>query len=433
MRWSLGEDYEVLQAGNREGAIQQFKEALPLVVLLDLGLPPCPNLTDEGLETLAEILEKGPKTKVIIISGQGERENALEAIGRGAYDFMSKPVDMDELKLVLKRCFYVAELERDFFAMQRVYGNTDFEGMLGNSPAMETVFNLIRKVSTTDAPVMILGESGTGKEMVASAIHRQSARHDGPFTPINCSAIPETLLESELFGHEKGSFTGAEGTRIGKIEQADGGTLFLDEIGEVPLNVQVKLLRFLQEQYIERVGGREMIPVNTRIVAATNADLQEGLKDGSFREDFYFRLAVVEINLPSLRERGDDAEFLAKAFLKRFAAETGNGKLKFSAAAMRAIINHQWSGNVRELQNRVRRSTIMCDGNLITPEDLQLSDSDASSTASRTLKEARDNLEREMVEAALLKHKGRVTAASSELGISRPTFYEIMERLGIER
>ncbi|MDQ8201277.1 PEP-CTERM-box response regulator transcription factor [Pelagicoccus enzymogenes] len=432
MRWSLGTDYEIFQAGNREGAIQQFKENTPPVVLLDLGLPPRPNLVDEGMNTLAEIVQIAPKTKVIIISGQGERENALEAIGRGAYDFMSKPVDTDELQLVLKRCYYVADLERDYVSMQRKLNEDAFEGMLGTSEPIQKVFNLVRKVATSDAPVMILGESGTGKEMVANAIHNRSSKADGPFVAINCSAIPESLLESELFGHEKGSFTGADSTRVGKIEQADGGTLFLDEIGEVPLNVQVKLLRFLQESYIERVGGREQIPVKARIVAATNADLKKGMEDGTFREDFYFRLSVVELNLPPLRERGEDIDFIATSFLKRFAAEAGNGGLSFSSAALKAIRAYPWSGNVRELQNRVRRAAIMAEGNKVAPEDLQLP-SDRKLPSGTTLKEAREALEKEMIEAALKKHKNKVTAAAAELGISRPTFYELLDRLGIKR
>jgi len=432
MRWSLGTDYEIFQAGNCEGAIQQFKQNTPPVVLLDLGLPPRPNLVDEGMNALAEIVQIAPKTKVIIISGQGERENALEAIGRGAYDFMSKPVDTEELQLVLKRCYYVTDLEREYVSMQKKLNEDAFEGMLGTSEPMQKVFGLVRKVATSDAPVMILGESGTGKEMIANAIHSRSSQASGPFVAINCSAIPESLLESELFGHEKGAFTGADSTRIGKIEQADGGTLFLDEIGEVPLNVQVKLLRFLQESYIERVGGRETIPVQTRIVAATNADLKKGMADGTFREDFYFRLSVVELNLPPLRDRGEDIEYLATSFLKRFAAEAGNGKLVFSAAAMKGIRSYPWSGNVRELQNRVRRAAIMAEGNKVSPEDLQLP-TDRSIPAGSTLKEAREALEKEMIEAALKKHKNKVTAAAAELGISRPTFYELLDRLGIKR
>jgi len=432
MRWSLGSDYEILQAGNREGALKEFSARRPAVVLLDLGLPPRPNLVDEGMETLAEVLLMDPKAKVIVVSGQGERENALEAIGRGAFDFMSKPVDTDELQLVLKRCFYVADLERDYLEMQRKVSEESFEGILGTSDSMQKLFVLVKKVAVSDAPVMVLGESGTGKEMIASAIHKRSSFSAGPFVPINCSAIPEGLLESELFGHEKGSFTGADSTRAGKIEQADGGTLFLDEIGEVPLNVQVKLLRFLQENYIERVGGREAIPVQTRIVAATNADLKKRMAKGAFREDFYFRLAVIELSVPPLRDREGDIDYLATSFLGRYAAEAGKGKLAFSAAALKAMRSYPWPGNVRELQNRVKRAAIMAEGKKAAVEDLQLP-SDAVVPTATTLRQAREILEREMIQAALRKHNNKVTGAAAELGISRPTFYELLDRLGIKR
>ena len=370
MRWSLSSDYEILQAGNREGALQQFKDNAPSVVLLDLGLPPRPNLTEEGMNTLAEIVQAAPKTKVIIISGQGERENALEAIGRGAYDFMSKPVDTDELKLVLKRCFHVADLERDYVKMQRKLSEDAFEGMLGTGEPMQKIFNLVRKVATSDAPVMVLGESGTGKEMIANAIHNRSSRRDGPFVPINCSAIPESLLESELFGHEKGSFTGADSTRIGKIEQARGGTLFLDEIGEVPLNVQVKLLRFLQESYIERVGGREMIQVDTRIVAATNADLKKGMADGTFREDLYFRINVLGITLPPLRDRVEDIDDLAKFFMARTAQQTERPTPHLARDGLDWLRAHDWPGNVRELENTLFRAVALLDGDVLGARDL---------------------------------------------------------------
>ena len=434
MRWSLAKDYEIVEAGNRQGAVSTFKESNPDLVLLDLGLPPSPNLPTEGLAALEEILTENPQARVIIISGQGERENALEAIGKGAYDFMSKPVETDELKIVLKRCLSLLSLQKDYLKKQTtVPAESEFEGMLGESNAMLKVFNLIKKVGPSDAPVMILGESGTGKEMVANAIHLNSSRANKPFVAINCSAIPEALFESELFGHEKGSFTGADSTRIGKIEQANGGTLFLDEIGEVPLSVQVKLLRFLQEKYIERVGGREAIQVETRVVAATNADLNKGMADGTFREDFYFRLSVVELNLPPLRERDNDIDFIANSFLKRFGSEAGNPSLKFGKAALEAIRTYPWTGNVRELQNRVRRAAIMSEGNTVSVEDLQLPAKSSHSQNGSSLKEAKESLEREMVVAAMKKHKGKITAAASELGISRPTFYEMLDRLGIER
>ena len=432
MKWGLAEEYEIAQAFDRPSAIERFRVHQPLVVLLDLGLPPHPNAPDEGLSTLSEILEIEPKTKVVIASGQGERENTLQAIGSGAYDFMSKPIDMDELQLLLKRCFHVAQLEREYLDMKRQTQADAFEGMVGSSKPMQAVFDTIRKVATSDASVMILGESGTGKEVAARAIHQQSNRRDEAFVAINCSAIPENLLESELFGHEKGSFTGAHAQHIGKIEQSKGGTLFLDEIGEVPLPVQVKLLRFLQEGYIERVGGRETIQVNSRILAATNADLKKGMTDGSFREDFYFRLAVIELKLPALRDREDDLSVIATALLQRFAIENSKEGLSFAKKTFTSMYQHPWTGNVRELQNRIKRAVIMCDGKTISPEDMELSGS-SGTVIGQTLKEARENLERELVELALRKHRGSITAAASELSVSRPTFYELMDRLGIER
>jgi two-component system NtrC family response regulator len=368
----------------------------------------------------------------VIISGQGEKEVALRAVGAGAYDFLNKPVEMDELKLLLKRCFHVAQLEREYRDMQlRVQGDS-FEGFLGSSPPMQAVFESIRKVATTDAPVLILGESGTGKEMTARAIHQRSSRKDGPFIAINCSAIPESLMESELFGHEKGSFTGAHVQRKGRIEVSSGGTLFLDEVGEIPLPVQVKLLRFLQEQTIERVGGRQEIQVDTRVVAATNANLKKGLSEGTFREDLFYRLAVVQIVLPPVRDRGDDIFLLAQAFMQQFAGESNKSGLTFGQDAIRAIRRHPWPGNVRELQNRVRRAVIMSSGKRLTAADLELAQA-GDSMEGLSLKDAREALEKEMIIRALKKHSNKITAAAIELGVSRPTFYELMEKLGVQK
>ena len=316
--------------------------------------------------------------------------------------------------------------------MQQSVRGDSFEGLLGSGPRMQTVFDSIRKVATTDAPVLILGESGTGKEMTARAIHQRSSRKNGPFVAINCSAIPESLIESELFGHEKGSFTGAHAQRKGRIEHSIGGTLFLDEIGEIPLPIQVKLLRFLQEQCIERVGGRQEIPVDTRVIAATNADLKKALAAGSFREDLFYRLAVIQIILPPLRERDDDIILLAQSFLRRFGAENGKPNVAFGPDATRAIRQYPWPGNVRELQNRVRRAVIMGEGKRLTPGDLEL-EANAGAGQGTTLKEARERLESEMVRQALRKHGGRITSAAIELGISRPTLYELMDKLGIEK
>lgn len=431
MKWGLGQEYEVFLAEDRRAALALFSEHRPPVTLLDLGLPPRPADPIEGLEALSEMLAQDNLAKIIIISGQGEKANALRAVGAGAYDFLPKPVDLELLKLLLNRAFHIASLEREFRQVQQIRGET-FEDMLGTSPQMQQVFNSIRKVATSDAPVLVLGESGTGKEMVAQAIHRRSARKDGPFVAINCSAIPETLLESELFGHEKGSFTGAHMQRKGRIETASGGTLFLDEIGELPALLQVKLLRFLQEQCIERVGGRQPIQVDTRIVAATNVDLKKAIVEGRFREDLYYRLAVVVINLPPLRDRENDVRLLANEFLRRAAAKVGKNGLAFDHDALRALNSHSWPGNVRELDNRVKRAVIMADGKRLTVEDLELGELGGAPRAT-TLKEAREALEREMIQKMLRKYSGKIAPAAAELGVSRPTLYELMDKLGLKR
>ena len=432
MKWALAQDYEILLAEDRVSAMESFRSARPAVVLLDLGLPPHPNSPDEGLAALSELLALDRLAKIVVVTGQGEKDNALGAIGAGAYDFLCKPVEMEDLKLLLRRCFHVAQLEREYREMQQYFLGDAFENMLGTSSPMRAVFDSIRKVATTDAPVLLLGESGTGKEMAALALHHRSPRKDGPFVTINCSAIPESLLESELFGHEKGAFTGAHVQRKGRIESANGGTLFLDEIGEIPLALQVKLLRFLQEQRIERVGGRQEIQIDARFIAATNADLKKGLKDGTFREDLYYRLSVVQIVLPPLRERADDIPLLAQSFLQRFAAEVGKAGLAFDREALRAMKRYSWPGNVRELENRVRRAVIMTEGKRLTVQDLELAQSTTEFHAT-TLKEARETLEREMIQQALRKHSGRIAPAAVELGISRPTLYELMEKLKIAK
>jgi two-component system NtrC family response regulator len=430
MKWALLNDYELYMAGDRAGALAAFATNRPTVTLLDLGLPPRPNDSEEGLAALSAILVSDPLAKVIIVSGQGEKQNAIRAVGAGAYDFLCKPLDMDELGLVLKRCVYLADLEQEYRAMQHSGRAEVFEDMLGASPQMQAVFDFIRKVAPTNAPALILGESGTGKEMVARALHRRSAQKDGPFVAINCNSIPENLLESELFGYEKGAFTGAERQRKGHVETATGGTLFLDEIGELPASVQVKLLRFLQEKCFQRVGGRQEIQSDARVVAATNKNLQELAAAGLFREDLYFRLAVMVIRMPALRERLDDALLLAKAFLENYSAEQTKPGLTFAPDGLRALSLHGWPGNVRELQNRVRRAVVMADGKRVTARDMELTDT-LSGLHPETLKEAKENLEREMVQEALRRRGGKVTAAALDLGVSRPTLYELMEKLGI--
>lgn len=430
MKWALCDNYELFMAGDRPGAIAAFTAHTPAVTLLDLGLPPSQNGPEEGSAVLSELLAIDPLAKVIVVSGQGEKHNALQAVGTGAYDFLCKPVEMDELRLVLQRCIYLAELEQEYRAMQQIAPDSSFEAMLGHSSQMQSVFESVRKVAPTNAPVLILGESGTGKEMVAQALHRRGARNNGPFVAINCNAIPENLLESELFGHEKGAFTGAHTQRKGHIEAAAGGTLFLDEIGELPHAVQVKLLRFLQEKSFQRVGARQEIQSDARVVAATNRNLQDFVAQGKFREDLYFRLAVVVIKVPPLRDRGQDVTLIAQEFLRNYCAEHAKPGLTFAPDALRALTNHNWTGNVRELQNRVRRAVIMADGKRITAADLELTGAMAA-LPSQSLKEARENVEREMVQEALRRHKGKITSAALDLGISRPTLYELMDKLGI--
>mgnify|MGYP000552973493 FL=1 len=440
-------DYNVALAGDRKEAIDRFREHRPQVVLLDLGLPPNPNDTTEGMATLAALLTLDRSSKIIIVSGQSDRENAMRAIGAGAYDFLSKPLDLEQLRLLLQRCVFVSELERDYRQLQDEERPGMFEGILGSNEKMEEVFKTVGKVAKATAPVLILGESGTGKEMIANAIHRRSPFKSKPFVAINCNAIPENLIESELFGYEKGAFTGANTQKIGLIETAAGGTLFLDEIGDLPPPVQVKMLRFLQEKRIQRVGGRQEIEVDARVLAATHVDLTAAIKEGRFREDLYFRLAVVVCKLPPLRDRGDDVILLAQDFLKRFGKQNGRENLSFDPQALKAIARYPWPGNVRELQNRIQRGVIMADTRRITCEDLEIASSSGIGEAgipfaagttvdvsqAGGLKEARETLERELVSQALERCDGNISAAAKELGVSRPTFYELMNKLGISK
>ena len=432
MKWALVQDYEVFLAEDRAGALDLLRQEKPTVVTLDLGLPPNPAEVTEGFAALADILAEDNLVKVIIITGQGEKDNALKAVAEGAYDFFIKPIHLDELKVVIKRAFYVSQLERENRVLQQQGAGLPFAEMLGRSPQMEEVITTIRKVATTDVSVLINGESGTGKELVARAIHQHSNRSSGPFVVINCGAIPENLLESELFGHEKGSFTGAHMQRRGLIEMAQGGTLFLDEIGELPLGLQVKLLRFLQEQTIERVGGRVQISIDARVLAATNQDLQKAVAEGRYREDLFFRLGVITIALPPLRNREGDLLLLANAFLQRYAQEARRKITGFTQQAVRAMSQYAWPGNIRELENRIRRAVIMAEGAKINPLDLEL-ETAKGKYYGLTLKEAREAMEKELILKALQRNKGKVTQTADELGISRPTLYELMEKLGIQK
>jgi two-component system NtrC family response regulator len=427
LRYALQGEYQVALAGSRAEALAAMGEAAPAVVTLDLGLPPQPNTAEEGLQALDEILAAAPAAKVIVITGNTDRANALAAVERGAFDFHLKPVDLDSLKVVLRRAAYLARLERESQEQARRQEEAiRFTDILGSTPKMREIFGVIQRVAKTDATVLCQGESGTGKELVARAIHAHSPRKNGPFVAINCGAIPETLLESELFGHERGAFTGAHTQRKGRIETANGGTLFLDEITEMSLALQVKLLRFLQEREIERVGGREPIPIDVRVIAASNKNLEDALRTGAFREDLYYRLSVVTINLPPLRERGEDVALLAKAFLRRN-AQALKRKLRFSPAALEAIVKYSWPGNIRELENKVHRAVIMAVGRIIEPADLELNVA-GTLEALPTLREARDQSERKLLVDALVRSQGNISRAAQALGISRPTFHDMLAK-----
>jgi len=432
MKWGLSEEYEVFLAEDRSSAMELFKKEAPQVVTLDLGLPPKPTGVEEGFLALEQIIEHDPLAKVTVITGRDEKEYAMTAIGRGAYDYLNKPIQIDELRIILGRAFQFSKLEREHRDLQERSREESFEGILGTSPRMQEVFSMIRKVATTDAPVLIVGESGTGKELTAQAIHNRSARNNKPLVIINCGAIPENLLESELFGHEKGAFTSAHTGRLGRIELAKGGTLFLDEIGELPVHLQVKLLRFLQEQQIERVGGRKTITIDARVIAASNTDLIQAINEGLFREDLYYRLGVVVISLPPLRDRGTDLRLLAVALLRKYAAEFNPKIAGFNAQALGAIQRHSWSGNVRELENRIKRAVIMAEKRKITPSDLELSSPNEKYNG-LGLKAAREALEKDLINRALEESSGNITRAARELGISRPTLYEMMAKLGVDR
>lgn len=427
---ALDDEYEVMSATNRSEALKLAVSQKPGVVTLDLGLPPRPDTVQEGIRTLKELLRISPELKVIIVSGQDERQNAVMALEEGAFDFLAKPYELEELKVVLKRAFFIRDLGRVEDALA---GDEEgsFLGMVGASPAIQEVFARIRRVSGSDASVLILGDSGTGKELAAQAIHQLSSRRDGPMIPINCGAIPSELLESELFGHEKGSFTGAHASRPGRIELAEGGTLFLDEIGEMPHLLQVKLLRFLQEGQIERVGGREVTHVNTRVVAASNQDLQASMESGAFRQDLFYRLAVIVIEMPPLRMREGDIPLLASHFLKKYAGDARRTVRGFTRQALIAMSKYPWPGNVRELENRVRRAVILSNSSQISISDLELEEV-GDAVAESGLMEAREKLEKEMILRALERNQGNKSRTAEDLKISRPTLYDLMEKFSIE-
>jgi two-component system NtrC family response regulator len=431
LRWCF-EDYDVCTAGDRESAIAEIRRHEPVVVLQDLGLPPKPDGVEEGLLTLSEILKLAPHTKVIVVTGHGDQQNALTAVGQGAYDFYEKPVDTDTLKLIVERAFSISRLEAENRRLQEVASDSPLDGIVAASEGMLAVCRMIEKVAPADVTTLLLGESGTGKELLARSLHRLSPRKDNAFVAINCAAIPENLLESELFGHEKGAFTGAVKTTPGKVELADGGTLFLDEIGDLPLPLQAKMLRFLQERVIERIGGRTEIPVDVRVICATHRDLPELIQAGEFREDLYYRINEATIRVPPLRERQGDTLLLARAFLEKFAAELKRPIKGFTPQAIEAIETYDWPGNVRELENRVKRAVIMADGTQVSPEDLELPlDGDDAGKDPFNLREVREKAESQAILRALARADGNVSKTAELLGVTRPTLYNLMKKYGV--
>lgn len=431
LRWSF-DQFETLTAADRESALAQIHRHNPAVVTMDLGLPPDADSVSEGFRLLEQILTAAPDTKVIVLTGQNDRTNALRAIGLGAYDFFAKPFEPELLTLTIDRAFRLYDLQQENRRLQSMQHPPALAGLLTRNAEMLRVCRTIEKVANSSATVLLLGESGTGKEILARGVHEASPRKNERFVAINCAAIPENLLESELFGYEKGAFTGAAKTTPGKIESAHGGTLMLDEIGDLPHTLQAKLLRFLQERVIERLGGRQEIPVDVRIVCATHQDLKALIKEGRFREDLFYRLAEIIINIPPVRDRKGDAALLAHAFVRRFSAEQNRGNMTLSEDATRAIELHPWPGNVRELENCIKRAVIMADGLQITREDIGLEQTKDNSSEFIDLRRIRDEAERNAVVTALSRANGNVVRAAEVLGISRPTLYDLMHRLGLK-
>ncbi|RDE51062.1 MAG: PEP-CTERM-box response regulator transcription factor [Candidatus Accumulibacter meliphilus] len=431
MRWAF-DQYETLTADDRENALAQIRRYQPPVVTMDLGLPPDADSVSEGFKLLEEILTLAPDTKIIVLTGQNDRSNALRAIALGAYDFFAKPFEIEMLGLTIDRAYRLHELQRENKRLQSMQQPDVLSGLLTRDPALLRVCRTIERVSVSDATVLLLGESGTGKEILARAVHESSARRGERFVAINCAAIPENLLESELFGYEKGAFTGAARMTPGKIETANNGTLMLDEIGDLPHSLQAKLLRFLQERVVERIGGRQEIPVNVRIVCATHQNLKSLISGGGFREDLYYRLAEIVVNIPPLRDRSGDPALLAHAFVRRFAEEQNRGAMTMREDAVRAIEAHLWPGNVRELENCIKRAVIMAEGNQLTADDIGLSGVESPDAVLLDLRQARDDAERRVIIAAMARADGNVVKAAELLGVSRPTLYDLMHRFGLK-
>ena len=431
LRWCF-EGYEVIIAGDRATAVAELKKHPFPVMTMDLGLPPDAGGTSEGFAALEQILAEYPHTKVIVVTGNNERENALKAVALGAYDFFHKPIDSDLLGFIVNRAYRLHELENENRRLHSQQPESPLQGVLTGSPEMLNVCRTIEKVAPADATVLVLGESGTGKELMARSIHGLSQHADGPFVAINCAAIPETLLESELFGYEKGAFTGAAKQTPGKIETASGGTLFLDEIGDLPMALQAKLLRFLQERVIERVGGRKEIPVDVRVVCATHKDPQALIKETQFREDLYYRVSEITVRIPPLRERVGDVLLLGRAFLEKYSRQHGSQMHRFSKDALAALEGYHWPGNVRELENRVKRAVIMAEHKQITARDLELGTESSNNQQTFDLREIRETAEKQAILRALSHCGGKISQAAELLGVSRPTMYDLIKKYNMK-
>jgi two-component system NtrC family response regulator len=430
LKWALS-DFEVVFAGDRQSTISQLRRFEPSVVTLDLGLPPDPDNASEGLQALQEILSLAPLTKVIVVTGNNDKENALKAISMGAYDFYQKPIDSDTINILIQRALNLTRLENE----NRLLSTTkpSMGRIIGNSEAIQGISRKAEKIASTDITTLLLGESGTGKEVFARSIHEHSQRKDNNFVAINCASIPENLLESELFGYEKGAFTGANKTTIGKVETAKGGTLFLDEIGDMPLGLQAKMLRFLQERVIERVGGRSEISVDVRVICATHRDLPGMVKDETFREDLYYRVGEISILIPPLRDRDEDVVLLARTFLNQYKEEYGNKVKGFSDHAIKAMLAHKWPGNIRELQNKLKSAVVLAEGTLIEPDDLGLSlSSDETEQTTLNLREVRELAESKAIRRAFHQSEQNMSRTAELLGVTRPTLYALIDKYRLD-
>ncbi|MFZ0468711.1 MAG: PEP-CTERM-box response regulator transcription factor [Thiogranum sp.] len=431
LKWCF-EGYDVIIASDREAALSELEKYRPPVVTLDLGLPPDADGTSEGFQTLEDILTRAPATKVIVVTGNNDRAHALQAVGMGAYDFFYKPIDAELLGFIVNRAYRLREIEEENLRLHVSGGDSPLEGVLTGAPEMLKVCRTVEKVAPADATVLVLGESGTGKELVARSVHSLSGRSDARFVAINCAAIPENLLESELFGYEKGAFTGAGKQTPGQFELANGGTLFLDEVGDMPLPLQAKLLRFLQERTIERVGGRQEIPVDVRVICATHKDLPQLARDNDFREDLYYRISEISIRIPPLREREGDALLLARLFLEKFSKQMGKTQHRFSKDSLAAIEAYPWPGNVRELENRVKRAVIMAEHKQISVSDLELGGAGVDDVRTFNLREIREQVERQAIVRAMGHVGGKISQASELLGVSRPTMYDLIKKYNLK-